>query len=310
MWEINILFDIIKKIYVGSFYQFVCYNDKYIVLHNCGRKVKVYQNGLLHSVKHELTLINFETFSIIGDNLIFRNPTGHMNYINNVVCDLKNYNCTVYHSKYSYCQLLSLPNNQIAVCKGQIVTYPFLHNYEGQIRMYNSLTECFAFLNEPIMVDCNYSIISGKYHVAYVYLNISFLVSIRILDLNMCFIRSIELVKHHIPTNVIVVCNDIIYLWNTQHIWIIEGNNVAKIDNEYQIEIYNFQFDVFINSRLQLFRIVGGKLVRYQHYYDFWNDLDKPDWVVNVMDVLMTLELFPNEICNIVYSEVAKKLKK
>jgi len=66
---------------------------------------------------------------------------------------------------------------------------------------------------------------------------------------------------------------------------------------------------VFIDSEMRLYRVIGSRLVSYRFEYDFWYDDDKPNNVEIIINVMMILELFPPEICNVIYCEFMNQLR-
>jgi len=102
----------------------------------------------------------------------------------------------------------------------------------------------------------------------------------------------------------IAVIDDNIYIWDNNWILIIKPNyNVVRIKNFPKIVIFNFQYGIFINSVLKMFKIIDNKFIQFRFEYDLLYDVNIPYIVKLIIGVLIDLELFPIEIGNVVYQQ-------
>jgi len=85
---------------------------------------------------------------------------------------------------------------------------------------------------------------------------------------------------------------------------LIKGNKTKVINNNFGIIFYNSHYDVFVNNRLKLYKLTNNAIVRFKFGYDLWHDIDKPEYIQYVIDVLLDCILFPVEICNVVYQQL------
>jgi len=85
---------------------------------------------------------------------------------------------------------------------------------------------------------------------------------------------------------------------------VIEGINFKIIPNNFKIVNYYNYYDVFLDDMMQLYKLVNDNFVRFKFEYNFWCYDDKPECIQHIVDVLIDFDLFPIEICNIVFQEV------
>jgi len=85
---------------------------------------------------------------------------------------------------------------------------------------------------------------------------------------------------------------------------VVDGYMIFELKNTSRITMYNSYYDVFLNSKLQMFKIINNEFVPFRFQYDLWYDVDKPQYVEYVIDALNECNLFPNEIYNIVYHQL------
>jgi len=136
-------------------------------------------------------------------------------------------------------------------------------------------------------------IIGAEKHNAYIH-------EIVVYDLN-CYEKYRVDISQYMIRDPNIAIADVIYFWDGETILIINNGNVIVIENKYHVKVYSHYYKVFVNSELLTFRIVNCCLVPFVFTYDFWYDDDKPEYVNNIIDVLIELDLFPIELCNLVY---------
>jgi len=81
-------------------------------------------------------------------------------------------------------------------------------------------------------------------------------------------------------------------------------NNIKIINNDIDIIMYNYEYDVFISDKMLLYKMIGDCFVKFMFEYDFWRDGDKPQHMQDIIDVFIELDLFPIEIYNVVYQQM------
>jgi len=131
-------------------------------------------------------------------------------------------------------------------------------------------------------------------------------ISIFDLDFKREIILDVEIFCVCFNQNRIAVKDDIIYLWDNSKILVIDNNVISCIKNVYKVQLYNLFYGLFINNKLKQYKIHKNKLVRYRHKYDLWCDINKPSIIELILNVLMVLMLFPEDVCNVLYHAMMK----
>jgi len=259
----------------------ITYNEDYIVL----------KNGKYHIFGKHNRIINFtETnFTSIIDNYLYyieKKPYKH-----SVIYDLEK-GISKKLNGYIEC-IAKFSNNRIIV-----------YSFNQGITILESIDDFMEFINGKNVgksinskslttsikfLDDNNFVVNKNYHIDIYDLNGKLKESF---DCGNCLIKFV------------VVKNGIIYALSAIYISIIEGSNINTIKNTVDIRIYNHYYDVFINSKLQLFRIIDNQIIRARLNYDLWRDIGIPKSIEVTIDVLIELELFPPEIYNIVYQNL------
>jgi len=315
----NILFQTIQYIDIDNDDQFLYWDDKYVVLGCNDIKIINEQDQIktiktLNSLIREFRIKDFNLCSslIIDDKFIFRCYEG--GYLM-VIFDLNLNKCDVLTINHPYSQILLLPNGKFMISVGRINN--FSRRTSIHVEVFDEIKTGMKFLNTQYDMSCvSYAFFAIKNKSQIIRIksnwcgcddmekNIS---KISILDLQLNKLYSINMRSYHIHFDCtsFTVCNNIMYFWDNKRILIIEDKHIEEIKNEYGIKIYNIRLNVFINYQRELFKIIGGKLTKYQHHYDLWKDIP-PNDVSNVFYILLDLELLPAELYNIIYQEYIK----
>jgi len=214
-----------------------------------------------------------------------------------------------------------------SILKGRQFIVHGIRLYYGICYFFDSIAELHNILDYD---DKNYKHLSDSILLLWMYdkqiIGINFawgsinwyITYINVYDPEMILIRSINITKYSICvdslcnmyTNIAQFRNNI-YVWSTKYellvgCWmlIINQDAVVRIENYPKVRLYNCQYDVFVNDRLETFKIINNKFVRFRFEYDLLRDVNKPYVVQCILDVLIELDLFPIELCNVVYQQL------
>jgi len=229
--------------------------------------------------KHKLKVNGDMGCIIVGDKLIvqvyeykdidsddFVLFLNYPNYVRSVIYDIVHSSREGYFLiDRFYFDVLLLPNNKILCYKDK---YYEFESWDAFLN--NSLNNRFIDIPSIIWVDSN-NIISAIYGFECISV-------LRIYDLNYKIKHHINITRYHIPSYrpKLVVCDNIIYLWNNDIILIVNEGNINVIRNIFCVQVYSVFYGVFINMDMKLFRICNNKLVSCRLNYDFWRDSDQP----------------------------------
>jgi len=127
-------------------------------------------------------------------------------------------------------------------------------------------------------------------------------------DLDFKIKAIVDLFEHKMTTDNFVFCNDI-YIWNKNVVLIIDvQNKLTKINNTIGVMTYNMYHNAFVTNKLKLYQIRNNVFVKYVIKYNFWQDIPlMPFAIYDLFEVLLELELFPNEIINEIYRLYCKQ---
>jgi len=105
------------------------------------------------------------------------------------------------------------------------------------------------------------------------------------------------------PENIFVGDNGHIYIWNHKHIAIIDPLDVVtQINNNFNIKMYNQQYDIFINNEMNTYKLINNELVEHKFTYDITHYI--PRHFGFIIDMLF--DFFPDLIVNDIYGCLAK----
>jgi len=313
--SLDFLFGMKKIIKIEPDCKFMHYSDKYIVIGNQHHVAVIYRNMMIKKINYSQDPNHMKTICIVGDKLIMRREYNGINAPITII-NLTDLSCNVQIVKAPFSQILPLPNGKIILAQGLLSNrIAFVWYNTRYIRICSSLKECWELLN--------YNTRENYFDYCLLFVNSDRIINIKrpkqnyfvqkisidVFNFDLNLLYSVLFEEDNLHKLVESTCGigfvaDLIYIWNKKYVFVISQSVDVCIDNSYGIEVYNSRYNVFVNNKFQLFRIVNGKLVRYVHQYDLWNDSEYiPDVLVIVLDVLVDLELFPNEICNIIYCQ-------
>jgi len=269
--------------------------NNYIV----GSNIFVLDGSIIYEIPKEISeIIHHDIISIIGDCIIMRTPQRFDATTIVIIYDFKKQSIIANCKCDSYCQLIESPNKKMVLIRKDSI-YHIRCNKEAKICYVcdNYLTLTFGKSKFYYLLWKNNNEIV-EFQSSYGHTKIT------TFDLNFKS-KNVIIVAIHFIREQIFIDNDIIYLWNKEKIAVVD-HSVRYIKNTKHVEIYNSYYAIFINDNLEQFKISGDRLIAYQHQYDFWYDDDKPKDIHYIMNLLMSLELFPNEIYNVIYQEQIK----
>jgi len=290
-----------------------CYEDLYIgngyyYVRNKNQKV-IYTvlNGKDHSRQID-KLINPCTIFMHNDYLVCRLYSLSTSYI------FRDNKLDTLALNDKYTQILIHPNNRCVVVvygtieplNGIINKSSNMHNMD-KVSIFDSI-ENFINKNVP-----KYNIIKFNQYGYCYWLNgqlvailqgdLNYVCAFNFYNLELKLVHTVDNFKHKFTLNNLSVSGNKIYAWNERHI-MIYIDHVVWIKNRIGITIYNQYHDIFLNNKGHMFQIINYVIVPFCFQYDIWRDVDPPVMIINCIDVLIELELFPAEICNIVYKLV------
>jgi len=98
--------------------------------------------------------------------------------------------------------------------------------------------------------------------------------------------------------------DDIVICIHDKRIVVIDDISFREVKNKFDIQFYNHFYDIFIDQKLKMYKIVDNKFERFNFEYDLLRDNDQPKYLHYVIDVFLDLFLFPIEICNVIYQQL------
>jgi len=133
-----------------------------------------------------------------------------------------------------------------------------------------------------------------------------------IFDIFGTIIKQINVCKYNVKYDIdaIVCAEGNIYLWDASIILVIDCYlNIIVLANIYSITHYIQHYGVFINKDFASFRYCGGEIIRHKFSYDYWRDTEKPENIEKIIFTLIEIDLFPLDVCNIIYGQLINILK-
>jgi len=244
---------------------------------------------------------------IVGDFLIFTKLRYWNGPASIDVYNLKNGTKKTISGKY-YKQILESPADENGNTKILLILahqYP----YEPEQQIYNNINECINSLRVPkypsngFYGDMFYEWFNENEFVKISYEEWTYYDLVEFIDLNFQSLIEHEISRYELSSRVqnIAVGNNVLYLWFNKRILAINKTSVIEIQHYCNIEAYNKYNDLFVDSNLGLYKIRNGKLMRFRFEYDIWRDIDKPEQIHIIIATIMDLDMFPNEIYNIIY---------
>jgi len=172
----------------------------------------------------------------------------------------------------------------------------------------NDIDQCFGIPNKQKVLeywrsDIVYKWISSDEIVEIVYNAWEYYSEVCFLDLNFKLMMLIYISNYKLDANInnVATGNGILYLWYGKRILVVNKMGAVEINHHCDIEVYNQHYDMFVDSNMNLYKIHGNKLIKFHFEYDIWYDIDKPEQIHNIITTMMELQIFPNEIYNVVY---------
>jgi len=241
------------------------------------------------------SIIEWNFYSVVNNMLIIRHSYGVYkiyDFDGNLIETRENNYDSIYFS----------PNCQkmLAVINCQHVVVPnFLNSSTRTVTNTHNLGQCpIYWRNEDELLK--------------LYRYGPFLVKLEIIDSNANIIKIIDVSKFCFVWKYsqncignIKIIDKTIYLWDDCKILVIDPfYNINCIDNMYQVCTYNTYHNAFIDNGMRLYKLSGNQLVRYNLVYDYWWDVEIPNYVNEIIQTLIELELFPHDIINVVYQQM------
>jgi len=305
----NLKFGTTSKFYYERL--FVSDNYYYVEYDKC-RTINTILNGKDYS-KQLFEDINPATVLICDKFLMYRRYAYH---------ELKYFvedQINIIVLKNPYLQILNnFKNNSIAVVYGATVhdmfrnnkSYPVLRSPYTTISIYNTFekfitngeTKCELVSSKCYFYNINDNIIEVQCCKDLV-------INFKFYNLELKLTSVVDDFEHKFTINNLTVRNNTMYAWNDSHI-MIYVDHVVWIKNSVDVQIYNNYYNIFMNNMQQMFRIVDYKIVQFHFKYDMWRDVDQPVFITNCVTMLIEMDLFPPEISNIIYEQLARKIQK
>jgi len=173
-----------------------------------------------------------------------------------------------------------------------------------KISMFDDINKCFSISKDLLSNDesiCKW--ISNREFVIIYYSAWKYFLEVQFIDLISEFEKVVYISEYWLMMNAnwIAVGNDVLYLWFNKRILAVNKMGATEINHHCNIEAYNQYNDLFVDSNLDLYKIYGNKLIKFNFEYNIWYDNDKPKQIHNIVMVFMDLDIFPKEIYNIIY---------
>jgi len=308
--EIDMLFGDMRILRVehGSHIWFS--STRYVVIKCCNGIMVIDCLGNVRRIVSNMFFdMNQKSAMIIGNQLLLRSNAGS-NKLVVIVCDLDLCNFVLWYCIGPYSQILLLPDGKILLSLGVIFDYGTYVEYNNSFSsVFDNLYDCFQYLNLGYM-SCvskvkSFFIVKNTNQIAKI--NYNYVIdSIIVMNFNLETLYTVNVgdLVMTFDCNKVCVIDNVIYFWNFHYLLIVNEMNVKLIRNEHRVVTCSLKCGVFVNGEFELFRVIQDKLVKYKHVYDFWKDDGIPDWIMNIMNVIMDLELFFDEINNVVYQEI------
>jgi len=281
---------------------------KYIIqVHNYN--ITIYKLQTLDQV-YEILRILFKPSIVIFDNfLILRHERG--NQVDNlIVYDLSDNIVSLYDVNQFYCDLLKFPDRILLLIGGFIFDNDDI--YECSLYyICRSIEHCIGVLRNAsryqimnIEKPANYYFPKNNNEIIGILFHKLRIQNIIMYDINFQF-------KYQIEVNIIidfnkqriVIINNVIYIWDF-HIVLIIDTKVLSIANVHKIIAYNHKYNVFINKFYKLYKIIDGNIMPFWIQLNFWNDIDKPTKVDNILSTLIECYILPEDIINEIYKQI------
>jgi len=301
--EIDIKYRTKRILLTASRYRVYLYDDCIYAMHDTQKDLYILDGNNFRQILIN-DCINQYIISKINNNLIWREG---LCPCKTIIYDLKN---DTYKSKklLRYNQIIQTPNKKLVLIR--LGSMDELQR-NGFIKICSTDSD---FFDEPYNKTREYGYVLWKNNYEFVEFSYTYkyICSVTVFDLNFKPKRAINIAKykiyHYEPS--ITISNEIIHILSYFSILIIDTDNnmIKSILNNHRIILFNSHYDVFINDILEQFKIQGSELVPYKHKYDIWNDLDKPRKVENIIDVLICLDIYPDDIINVIYRMLCRVL--
>jgi len=266
----------------------IIYNDVYICIFNGYNQIY----DLFNVVVMYPAII-----SQVNNYIVIRTNTRNIKRVKSITINLKNKTISTEYPIRCYYQLLESANKKMV-----LVRKGFVHDLYESCTNVKICNVDEKYLDLPFSKQkCKFLLWKNDNEIAEFDFQLDFSkIIIYGLDFISKNVISID-PKFNPDYKNIAINNDIIYMWNPATIAIIDGY-IRYIQNTKQIIIYNSYYGLFINDKMEQFKICDVMLVPYKHKYDLWNDLDKPSKVENIIDALICLNLLPDDVINVIYS--------
>jgi len=239
---------------------------------------------------------------VINDNLVFRCAYFNRVCIYNIATEETKY----YHSSTPYRQILKVSNcnnDKIILLTGYLDEDQY-----GNVIVGNTIDECISKLDlrdYDENLSPSYSNIFRKNEIELICVSGTlFTVTDNQFKVKYSFSTLTNFFSEYNEN--VLIQDDIIYVWNSLRIAMIDVNTVYETDNIYGLIKYNEYYGIFINNKHELYKIQNNKVIRYIHNYDWVNDLDKPEEIEYIVRILIDFDWFPFEVINIIYQQYAK----
>jgi len=239
---------------------------------------------------------------IIDNNIILRSCANRNGLCKSVIYNIKNRQVKIYDCKTPYKRILKISTydgHKIILLTGKY------NDQKGKVIIGNTIEECLLQLNiteNEIASKLSYfEILSKTKHELLCISGSLFTVTNNNFEMKYSFA-----INFWSRDCCVAIYKDIIYVWNEFKIAIVTGTIVNEINNNYNLRTYNDRYHVFVNNKYKLFKIEDNKIIKYIHKYDWWNDLDKPQNIENIILTIIELTLFPADIINLVYQQYVK----
>jgi len=280
--ETNIKYRTNRIIELPTGLPYKTYHENYLVLHNCN---SMYIFGKQQITLNDIPFTLNNNFHIVEKYLIMSSINGKTM----LIYDINNNTFIEKNDDYCYCIIVSSNGRILFEKEDRNEIYESIADYiNGNKRIITAVT--YGYLNW-----LNDNKIINMYENEIKYFNLN----------NMQYeIEKIPLSgTYHFRVNSYVSKNRVIHI-DLNEILIIEGMNVKTINNNFGINFYSISYDIFMDNKMIIYKLIDNDFIRFRFEYDIWRDDDKPEYIQYVIDVLMDCDLFPNEILNIVYQQL------
>jgi len=276
------------------------YNYEHLAILTCTNRIILFDGINVNNIvaKPIFNLINWNFFTVFGDKVVI-------------------YDADQLHIYRHTGEFIETRKNSSKCCFVFSPDRKKVFTYTGDnIVIFKEVTD-FSFLNNvPYGKDLFYSALYWKddNHLMLLDNFCMCVVVLSILDLNLVVIKRFELFGHNIKKTEsnnyfgnIWSNEKKIYLWDNETLLIIdEFYDIKRFDNIHGTMAYNSHHDVFIDQQLKMYRLTHNGLVRYHIEYDYWTETCIPEKIETIIETLIELELFPNDLVNDIYQHIVK----